>query len=79
MAAVDDAAFVAGYEAAFVQCTLAAIAPAGGSFERWVSPALVPQLDLVAMKHGYKATSEPWNEHPEEYARVRFEPAPAAT
>jgi hypothetical protein len=72
----EDAAFVAGYEAACVGFTLDVLQRVGGSFERWVSPSLVPQLDLIAMDHGYKTTAEPWDEHPDEYVRIRFEPAP---
>jgi hypothetical protein len=72
----DDIAFTAGYEAAWCAFTLAVVQKVAGSFERWVSPALVPQLDLIAMDHGYKTTTEPWDEHPDEYVRIRFEPAP---
>ncbi len=71
----DDAAFVAGFECGFVESMLHVVSRAGGSFERWVNPALMPQLDLIAMKHGYKTTSEPWDEHPDEYVKVNFEPS----
>ena len=72
----DDEAFVAGWEASFIDVTLGAVKTVAGSFERWVRPGLLPMCDLIAMKHQYKVTSEPWDEHPEAYVRARFEPAP---
>jgi hypothetical protein len=40
----------------------------------WTVPsALVPQLDLLAAKHGYKMTAEPWEEHPDEWTFTSFE------
>lgn len=72
--AYDDSSFVAGYEAATVDAVLGATQKVIGSFERWVVPGLVPQLDLIAMRHGYTTTSEPWDEHPEDYVQMRFEP-----
>ena len=60
-----DDAFVAGCEYGFIDATLHAIARTAGTFERMVNPKLVPQLDLLAMHHGYAITSEPWDEPPE--------------
>jgi len=47
----DDAAFVAGYEAGSLDAALRTIREVGGVIERWVNPNLVPQLDLIAMRH----------------------------
>ncbi len=70
----EAGAFVAGYEAGTTDLTLKVIAPMGGSFDRWVPPGLVPQLDLIAMRHGYSTTTEPWDEHPDEYVHITYTP-----
>jgi len=49
----DDGAFVAGWECAAIDKALAAIAEYAVSFRRTVHSANLPQLDLIAMKHGY--------------------------
>ena len=38
--------------------------------EATVMPALVPQIDLVAMHEGYSMTSEPWEAAPDDWAFV---------
>lgn len=37
-----------------------------------VPSPLVPQLDLLAMKHGYTLTATPWDEAPDEHTFVTF-------
>ena len=44
-----------------------------------VPSALVPQLDLLAMHHGYAFESEPWAEHPDEWTFVTFSRIAEAT
>jgi hypothetical protein len=49
----DDAAFVAGWECAVIDRALGAVAEYEATFRRTVHSANLPQLDLIAMKHGY--------------------------
>lgn len=48
----DAQAFVAGYTAGHLDATLQAMKGTAGIVTMWVSPGLVPQLDLIAMHHG---------------------------
>ena len=48
----DDEAFVAGWECGSLDMALRVLAPTGAVLRRWVKPALIEQLDLIAMKHG---------------------------
>lgn len=51
----EDDAFVAGYQAGQIDRSLAAVAVVCGSeLQATVNTALVPQLDLVAMNHGFQ-------------------------
>lgn len=70
----DDEAFVAGYEAGQIDAALRAAAPMGVEMRRYVHSALLPQLDLIAMEHGYQITSYPWDEHPDEWTLVTIAP-----
>ncbi len=49
--AYDDQAFVAGWECGALDARLQAMTGAACMVERWVPPNLIPQLDLIAMKH----------------------------
>lgn len=49
----DDASFVAGWDAAVIDCFLVADRPAECTFD--VREPLVPQVDLIAMKRGYSS------------------------
>lgn len=49
----DDDAFVSGYRLATIAAT---IAPSGASWRGYVTPADLPQLDLIAMKEHAKVT-----------------------
>jgi hypothetical protein len=71
----DGDAFVAGYVAGILDTLLPIVRPHGVTVERYVVPELVPQLDLLAMRHGFKLTAEPWDEHPDEWTFVTFTPA----
>jgi hypothetical protein len=70
----DPDSFAAGWAAGQLDLALAAAAELGGSFDRYVRPALVPQIDLIAMRRGYTMRAEPWNEEPE-WVRVQLHPA----
>lgn len=62
-----DDPFVAGYQAGQIDRALAAMAAVGGSRAKFtVRSALVPQLELIAMHHGFPVVvAEPWGEGPE--------------
>lgn len=68
-------AFVAGWTCGVLDALLPLVKPHGCTVERYVDPRIVPQLDLIAMRHGFEMTSEPWEEHPDEYTLVTFKPA----
>lgn len=64
----DDDSFVAGWTLALLDRDLA---------ERAVDriplrPAMMPQVDLIAMKHGYGVAAEPWDQAPDEWWVVDF-------
>lgn len=40
---------------------------------RYVAPESVPQIDLVAMRHGFTMTTVPWDEHPDEWVLVTLQ------
>jgi hypothetical protein len=71
----DDAAFVAGFEAGWLDLMLSITGKVGAEVQRYVPPELVPQLDLIGMRHGYKLIAEPWDEHPDEWTLITFEAA----
>lgn len=52
----DDASFVAGWSCAEVDQALGAVSPWNATFSRTVRTEVLPQLDLIAMKHGYQMT-----------------------
>ena len=68
----DDAAFVAGcrfgHDAEKVKL-------GGRDVQSWgfvVMTPMVPQYDLLAMHHDFVMTSEPWEDHPDEWTFVTF-------
>lgn len=69
----DDDAFVAGVRMQQIDAILeAGPADCGWVYQVAVEPALVPQLDLVAMHRGYATDHQPWEEHPDEWTMVTF-------
>lgn len=73
----QDKAFVAGYTAGMIDATLKRMEDlppevTSAVMKRYVPPALVPQLDLIAMQRGVLLTTEPWDEHPGEWALATF-------
>lgn len=70
----DDDSFVAGCEFATIDFALRTIRPLGvRCYERYVHPGLIPQLDLLAMHLHWSLVTEPWDEHPDEYALATFD------
>lgn len=66
-----DDAFVAGYTAASLD---AQMEHGHEAFTHCVPPALLPQLDLIAMRRGWALTHARWDEYPEEWAFATFCP-----
>ena len=64
----DDGAFVAGFECGALEARLTIGRPA--SCELYVRTASLPQIDLIAMRHGYQVEAEPWDEDPDEWTHV---------
>lgn len=64
----DDAAFVAGVRWGRLDAQMERRSDA--EIRLYAEPALVPQIDLSAMRYGYTMTSEPWDEHPDEWTLV---------
>jgi hypothetical protein len=54
----DDEAFVAGWSCAEIDQALNAVAPWRATFQRTVRTEVVPQVDLIAMKHEYTLTHD---------------------
>lgn len=76
----EDQSFVAGWECGALDAKLAGVADVGGvTIVRHVRTASVPQLDLIAMRYGFKVTAEPWDEHPDEWSHVTITNAPEPT
>jgi hypothetical protein len=63
----DDEPYVAGWEVGVLDTVLAtsALGDRVYEFTRRVRTGNVPQLDLVAMEHGWSMTSTADDEHPE--------------
>lgn len=68
----EDRAFVAGYTAAVLD---AQMQTGRDAFQRYVSPDLIPQLDLIAMHRGWTVSHEPWLEYPDEWTLATFTPS----
>lgn len=71
----DDLAFVAGVQYGEISAELK-----DGTFPddgKMVYSAIVQQLDLLAMHLKLVMFADAWDEHPEEWTKVRFERAPA--
>lgn len=64
----EDQAFVAGFQAGSIDVDLRVGMPQP---EYWVPSALVPQLDLIAMRRGYLMEHEPWADDVR-WSRIEF-------
>jgi len=76
----DPDAFVAGFQAGQIDRSLAALKAVGGSeFRVTTYAALLPQLDLIAMQHGFQLDSEePGEPEAGDWSFVTFRTAPEA-
>lgn len=73
----DDTAFVAGATCGALTEELAALARSGATpRERYLDACLLPQVDLIAMAHGYKITPGELDDA-SGWQAVSFEPADA--
>jgi len=73
----EASAFVAGCRYTTIDHALRTIVQFGIiEYQHYVEPQLLPQLDLLAMHYGWKLTSEPWEEHPDEWTLASFEKLP---
>lgn len=69
----DDAAFTAGWNMGRIDYELEMCAKMGAIPRPvYMNTPLTPQIDLLAMKHGFIVQSEPWDEHPDEWTRFDF-------
>jgi len=69
----DDAAYVAGAEFGQLDEHLRQAAAVRAIPQpRYINSANVPQVDLLAMHHGFTVTFEPWDEHPDEWTMATF-------
>jgi hypothetical protein len=50
----DDASFVAGWQLGALEADLNTLKRYSAEFTAWFLPELLPQVDLIAMKHGYQ-------------------------
>ncbi len=66
----DDTAFIAGMYCGMVHTFLQTTTHA--LYEAYVPTGTVPQLDLIAMSHGWVTQSTPWEGAPEEWAFIVF-------
>lgn len=70
----DDASYVAGWECGVLDVKLSDLDPLTGEcHEATVHTENIPQLDLIAMKHGFRLELAPASEIPE-WRHVRFMP-----
>jgi hypothetical protein len=65
----EDRSFVAGVQAGSLDHSLST-GPSPTAV--YLHPDLVPQADLLAMRHGYSLTTEPWVERPDEWVLCTF-------
>jgi hypothetical protein len=68
----DDVSFVAGYTAGLLDADLRSAAWARVERGFPIPTPLVPQADLIAMRHGYALEATPWDDAPEEWTFVTF-------
>jgi hypothetical protein len=71
----DDAAFVAGWVCGRIDAQLATIAAARAVATMHVPPSVVPQVDLIAMRHRYLMTAAE-AEPDAAYVEVTLRPEP---
>lgn len=72
----DDAAFVAGCRLGDIDRQMQ---QGEAVIEQYVDPESLPQYDLMAMNYGYSMESEPWDDHPDEWALLKLTKITEAT
>lgn len=65
----DDDSFTAGYECGLLDHLLS---HGPISYQCYIRVGNVPQADLIAMRHGFTMSSEPWEDCPEEWSLAKF-------
>lgn len=60
----DDDSYVAGYIMGTLDATLRVAATINASFEATIEDPNMPQVDLLAMQHGYVTTIQPIEDSP---------------
>ena len=75
----DDASYCAGWQCGGIDALLGMLAQVRGEFTVTALPEVVPQFDLIAMKHGYQAWRTGDVDPSDTYVSIRFNPAPDAT
>lgn len=68
----DDESFVAGWTLATVDVRLGQCAVDRRPMSVLMPAPSVPQVELIAMKHGYLTAVEPHEDAPEEWSTVTF-------
>jgi hypothetical protein len=69
----EDQAFVAGYRLGQLDRDLEVAALIGApSLAIAVPPVDLPQVDLIAMRHGWTVEAVPWVDAPDDWASVTF-------
>lgn len=58
----DDESFVMGCVVGGLITEIDALPLCATGYARYVQAAVLPQMDLVAMKYGFVMSSEPWSE-----------------
>jgi hypothetical protein len=69
----DDGSYVAGSEMAQLEAEMRVAAAVNAvPCPRYLRTDNVPQVDLIAMRHGFTVEFKPWSEHPDEWTAAQF-------
>lgn len=68
---MDDRSFTAGVALGAADAELKACRGAA-VWTTAIMPGMEAQYDLLAMRHGYVMSAEPWDEHPNDWVLVSF-------
>ncbi len=68
----DDESFTAGYTAGLLDADLRSAGWARVERGFPIPTQLVPQADLIGMRHGYTIETTPWEDAPDEWTFVAF-------
>jgi hypothetical protein len=70
----EDGAFVSGYECGQLDTLLQQGNPP--RHEGYYRTDSIPQIDLIAMRHGYVMSAKPWDDHPDQWTFVELVKGP---